>query len=80
MGKVLMIGVIAIIFILIDLYIYQAVKTSIVVLPPVAAKSPTPPPSQRAPGQVPSVTISSFSESRNRVVAALGLSDVIGVG
>ena len=56
------------------------VKTSIVVLPPVAAKSPTPPPSQRAPGQVPSVTISSFSESRNRVVAALGLSDVIGVG
>ena len=55
-------------------------KTSIVVLPPIAAKSPTTPPSQRAPGQVPSVTIPSFSESRNRVVAALGLSDVMGVG
>jgi hypothetical protein len=55
-------------------------KTSIVVLPPIAAKSPTTPPSQRAPGQVPSVTIPSFSESRNRVVAALGLSDLMGVG
>lgn len=55
-------------------------KTSIVVLPPIAAKAPTPPPSQRTSGQIPTVTIPSFSESRNRVVAALGLSDLIGVG